>query len=274
MKKSIKNIAAALFIAALIFISSGCKEKEDDILSENLLEHSSPVMAQNLDNTKTGWGFKKEKNSQPYIPEDMVQTLEKYDGFYLGDTSGKNLYLTFDEGYENGYTEKILDVLKKTNTPAAFFITGDYIKTQPALVKRMADEGHIVGNHTNRHPSMPDKTDSELKDEIESLNEMYNDLTGGNMKYLRPPMGEYSPRTLALAKEMGYKTVLWSFAYVDWKRDESKGADYAYGEIMPYMHDGAVILLHAVSKDNADVLEKFICDARAAGYSFKSLDEI
>lgn len=272
--EKIKKIFALLLAICLVFFSAACENNKEDTAKETFFEHSTAVMTQNLDNKKIGWGFKKEKGKAPDIPEDMKKTLKDYDGVYIDEKAEKNLYLTFDEGYENGYTEKILDVLKQTDTPAAFFITGDYIKTQPALVKRMYEEGHIVANHTNRHPSMPDKTEEEIKQDLQALNKMYNDLTGDNMKYLRPPMGEYSERTLAITKKLGYKTVLWSFAYVDWEKNNFKGADFAYNQIMPYLHDGAIILLHAVSKDNADVLLRFIEDARKLGYTFKSLDEI
>ncbi len=264
-----------LTATVLIVISlCGCKNGKNSKKESVFYEHSEYVSALLTDNTKYGWGFKKENGQAPYIDDKTIKMLRENDAFYMGNEDEKFLYLTFDEGYENGHTSKILDVLKKTNTPAAFFVTGDYIKTQPELVKRMYKEGHIVGNHTNHHPSMPDKSDEEIKDEISLLNKMYNDLTGDNMKYLRPPMGEYSVRTLNITKKMGYKTVFWSFAYVDWKRDVVKGADYAYEQIMPYLHNGGVILLHAVSKDNADVLERFICDAKQMGYEFKSLDGI
>lgn len=272
--KIYKNIFC-LTAAVLIFISLyGCTNDKNDENDSAFNEHSHYASVAVSDNTKSGWGFKKEKGKPPHIADETVNLFKESDAFYIGNTDEKVLYLTFDEGYENGYTSKILDVLKKTNTKAAFFVTGDYIRTQPELVKRMYNEGHIVGNHTNHHPSMPDKSDEEIKEEISSLNKMYNDLTGNNMKYLRPPMGEYSPRTLNATKKMGYKTVFWSFAYVDWKRDTTKGADYAYDQIMPYIHNGAVILLHAVSEDNADVLERLICDLKQEGYEFKSLDEI
>ncbi len=272
MIKKFFSIIMALFIMTF---TNGCKRADEQSnVGENFLEHSTPVDYQNLDNTKIGWGLKKEKGKAPSVPKSVTANFEKFNAFYLGDETEKNLYLTFDEGYENGYSEKILDVLKKTDTPAAFFVTGDYIKTQPELVKRMQREGHIVGNHTNNHPSMPDKTDSECINEIKSLNEIYENLTGEKMKYIRPPMGEFSERTLSISNDLGYKTVFWSFAYVDWKINESKGADYAYESVMPYLHNGAVILLHAVSKDNADALERIITSAKESGYVFKSLDTI
>lgn len=166
-------------------------------------------------------------------------------------------------------------MLQRTQTPAAFFITGDYLKNESELVARMVNEGHIVGNHTQNHPSMPGVSDiKSLAKEITELDDSFFALTGQHMRYLRPPKGEFSEKSLAVSKDLGYRSVFWSFAYADWEKDKTNGAQYAYDHVMPYLHDGAIILLHAVSKDNADALEKIITDAKAAGYTFKSLDEL
>ncbi len=271
-KSVIKYSAALAVLCLLIPILCGCGAKKAE--SESFLEHSVPAAYENLDNTKIGWGLKKEKGVSPQVPAKLTEVLKKYSAVYIDESGEKNMYLTFDEGYENGYSTKILDVLKATDTPAAFFITGDYIKTSPELVKRMHDEGFVVGNHTNHHPSMPDIDDNKIKDEIESLNKMYNELTGDNMSFFRPPKGEYSERTLAVTNELGYKTVLWSFAYADWEKNNVKGANYAYDSVTPYFHDGAILLLHAVSKDNADALESIINEAKNQGYTFKSLNDL
>lgn len=229
----------------------------------------------NLKNVTLAWGFKKEKGKRPSMPANVDKLLAQYGGVYLSANPGKTIYLTFDEGYENGYTAPILDVLKKQSVPAAFFITGDYIKQQPELVKRMASEGHIVGNHTVNHPSMPSVTsNAKLAEEITRLDDDFFTLTNQHMRYIRPPKGEYSERTLAISKDLGYITVFWSFAYVDWNTDQQNGAQYAYERVMPYLHDGAVLLLHAVSKDNADALGQIITDARTQGFEFKSLNEL
>ncbi len=247
-------------------VNSKTEAPESVLRSENV--YSS------LDNKLIAWGLKKNKGQKPDVPDSIVKLLDENDAFYLSK-SGKNLYLTFDEGYENGYSAQILDVLKQSGTPAAFFITGDYLKNEPELVKRMVDEGHIVGNHTKNHPSMPSVTNlPKIVEEITGLDDEFYALTGKHMKYIRPPKGEFSERTLAISKDLGYKTVFWSFAYADWERGKVNGAQYAYEHVMPYLHDGAVILLHAVSKDNADALSQIIIDARAKGYTFKSLDEI
>lgn len=278
MKRIAIKTTAWLLAAVILIALGGCSSKQTETSADTIPVqaelYSDEVYAQ-LSNSLVAWGLKKQKGAEPEVPESVKKTLEEFGGVCLGKNKGKVLYLTFDEGYENGYTEPILETLKKTNTPAAFFITGDYLEKEPELVKRMAEEGHIVGNHTVNHPSMPSVTNnSKLAEEITKLAGDYEALTGKSMKYLRPPKGEYSERTLAISKDLGYTTVLWSFAYADWDTEKQRGADYAYNAVMPYLHDGAVLLLHAVSKDNADALERIIVDARAQGYEFKSLNEL
>ncbi len=280
MKRYFAGIIACFLLISCL---TGCKgEPEPENASSVSTEAQTPEptlypaeIYSRLSNDKIAWGLKKVKGEKPEVPESITKTLSEFDGVYLSKSGGKNLYLTFDEGYENGYTGQILDVLKKTQTPAAFFITGDYLKNEAELVKRMVDEGHIVGNHTQNHPSMPEVPDvTTLAKEITGLDEQFFALTGQHMRYLRPPKGEFSEKTLAVSKDLGYKSVFWSFAYADWEKDKVNGAQYAYDHVMPYLHDGAILLLHAVSKDNADALEQIITDAKAAGYTFKSLDEL
>ena len=280
MKRYCAGIAACFLLISCL---TGCKgEPEPENASSVSLEtqapeptlHPAEIYSQ-LSNDKIAWGLKKVKGEKPEVPESITKTLDEFDGVYLSKSGGKTLYLTFDEGYENGYSGQILDVLKKTQTPAAFFITGDYLENEAELVKRMVDEGHIVGNHTQNHPSMPEVPDvTTLAKEITDLDDQFFALTGQHMRYLRPPKGEFSEKTLAVSKDLGYKSVFWSFAYADWEKDKVNGAQYAYDHVMPYLHDGAILLLHAVSKDNADALEQIIIDAKAAGYTFKSLDEL
>lgn len=235
---------------------------------------STVVQGTGYDNTKIGWGLKKVENSQPEVPASWQEMLKKYDGYYLGNTTEKVMYLTFDEGYENGYTAKILDVLKATGTPAAFFVTGPYIENEPELVKRMVEEGHIVGNHTVNHPSMPDVGDDELSKELSDLNDSFSKLTNTHMKFMRPPMGEFSERTLALTQKNGYKSIFWSVAYADWDTKNQKGVNYAVEQVTKQFHNGAIILLHAVSADNANSLEQIINIAKEQGYVFKSLEDL
>jgi len=193
----------------------------------------------------------------------------------MGDTSKKEIYLTFDNGYENGYTEKVLDVLKERKVPATFFITGHYLDTEADLVKRMVDEGHIVGNHSWYHPDLTTQSDEELKKELESVRLKVEELTDQKgMSYLRPPRGIFSERVLNDAKELGYTSVFWSLAFVDWKVNDQKGWRYSYDNIMKQIHPGCILLLHTVSKDNAEALDNAIVELRKQGYTFKSLDDL
>ena len=228
-----------------------------------------------LDSKAFGWGFKKIKGEEPEISKQEQETLAKYSAFYMDMNRPKKLYLTFDEGYENGYTSKILDTLKEKNTPAAFFITAPYAKKEKELIKRMIDEGHILGNHTVNHPNLAKLYDaSKIASELDELNEFVRLEYSYEMKYMRPPEGEYSEKVLAVANDLGYKTVFWSFAYKDWDINNQKGKEYAISQVIPYLHDGAVLLLHAVSEDNAKALGDIIDTARNAGYEFSTLDEI
>ena len=227
-----------------------------------------------LPNDNNGWGFVKKKDSFPEFTKGQKDMMAKYNCIYEGNPAEKVLYLTFDEGYENGYTGAILDTLKEKGVPAAFFVTGPYLEKNPDLIGRMVSEGHIVGNHSVNHPNMPSKgTKEAMQEEILNLDRRFYELYGRHMTYFRPPEGAYSERSLAATKEIGYTTVLWSFAYKDWETDNQKGADYAFESVVPYLHNGCVILLHAVSKDNTEALGRIIDDARAKGYTFKSLDE-
>ncbi|SDH42782.1 peptidoglycan-N-acetylmuramic acid deacetylase [Alteribacillus persepolensis] len=222
------------------------------------------------------WNFKPAENNQPSDTEEVYkELLKKYNGYFIGDTDNKELYLTFDNGYENGYTSDILDVLKEKDVPAAFFVTGHYLKSAPDLVKRMKKEGHIVGNHSYHHPSLPEVSNERIEKELDKVKEAYTRLTGDDdMLYLRPPQGTFSERSLKQSQQLGYINVFWSFAYVDWETEGQKGPEHAYQRIMKRVHPGAVMLLHAVSEDNAKALEKVIDECQEQGYTFKSLDEL
>ena len=221
-----------------------------------------------------GWGFKKNKGAPPDIDKKTVDLFASTNTYYMDNSGGKVMYLTFDEGYENGCSASILDTLKEKSVPAAFFITGHYLKSERELVGRMVNEGHIVGNHTVNHPNLAKSDLQTVISELKTLDDEFFALFGSHMTYMRPPEGEYSERLLNIASDMGYKTIFWSFAYRDWERDNIKGGDYAFSQVVPYFHDGAIILLHAVSKDNDEALGRIIDEARRQGYEFKSLDEL
>ncbi|AGB18265.1 delta-lactam-biosynthetic de-N-acetylase [Thermoanaerobacterium thermosaccharolyticum] len=236
--------------------------------------YNPQINTEGLDNTLYGWGMRVlPDHKTPEITSKALSLIKKYDGIFTGDTTKKDIYLTFDEGYENGYTPKILDILKANNVKAAFFVTGPYIKEHGDLVKRMVAEGHIVGNHTVNHPSLPKISDEKVKSEITGLAEMFKSLTGKDMHYFRPPMGEYSERTLYITKSLGYKTVFWSLALADWQPLPG-GPEESYNTVMSRIHPGAVILLHAVSKDDTMALDRILKDLKAQGYVFKTLDDL
>ncbi len=256
-----KRLFLPLIFAALLLFSA-CSPAPKTVMSGGVA----------LDNTTKGWGFRK-MQPRPEFTAAQTAEMEAYGCFYMGSEKEKALYLTFDEGYENGYTAAILDVLKEKQVPAAFFVTGPYLREEGELIKRMLDEGHIVGNHSVNHPSLPDLSEEDIERELYDLDLMLYEGYGVHMKYLRPPRGEYSTATLDITNRMGYKNVFWSVAYVDWQTDKQQGKQHALDSVLPQLHNGAVILLHAVSSDNAAAMGELIDAAREQGYVFKSLDE-
>ena len=222
------------------------------------------------------WGLSFRAEGAPPIGNAGAAQLQAYDAVYLGDTSKKVIYLTFDAGYENGCTEKILDILDKHKVKAAFFLVGNYIEQNPDLVRRMVNEGHTVGNHTMHHPDMSKITDPEkFEKELSDLEKLYTDVTGQQMKkYYRPPQGAYCEENLKQAKEMGYKTVFWSLAYVDWNNDSQPTREQAFSKLLPRIHNGAVVLLHSTSQTNAQIMDELLTKWEEMGYQFGTLDEL
>lgn len=225
--------------------------------------------------TVSDWGLSfGEENTSPQ-GNVSAEKLKEYGAYFIGDTSEKKIYLTFDAGYENGYTEKILDTLKKTDVKATFFLVGHYLKTVPELVERMVAEGHIVGNHTYSHPDMSKISDKEsFQSELEEVEKLYNTITTKQMLRLyRPPQGKFSEENLRLANELGYTTVFWSLAYLDWNNDDQPDPDAAIEKLNGRIHNGAVVLLHSTSKTNSEILEELINGWKEEGYVFGTLDE-
>lgn len=260
-----KNLTAVLTAAALLL--SGCGA----VPTYERAEYTSYT---ELSANPVNWGFVRKKNDAPEVNGPDAAMLEAYSGYYIDEQKPKALYLTFDEGYENGYTAKILDVLQANNVSAAFFVTGPYLEAQTELINRMIKEGHIVGNHTINHINMSTASAEEITSELDGLNGICKEKYNYEMKYVRPPEGSFSERSLAVSEDKGYKTILWSFAYKDWDVNAQQGAPYAYESVTPYLHDGAILLLHAVSSDNAGALNDIIKYAKDAGYEFRSLDEL
>lgn len=284
--KLYSNVVSAMVFgaSAVTALTGGIKtavEAENNVYNmmttvETTTEETSATAydTSKLSNTKQSWYFVPRDNHTQPAGNSAVK-LDKYMAYYLGNADEKKIYLTFDEGYENGYTSKILDVLKTKNVKAAFFVTKPYIDSDPELIKRMVNEGHIVGNHSVKHLSSPSLSDSQLQQEINDTAKAFKNVTGVDMpKVFRPPMGEYSERTLAVTSNMGYKTIFWSFAYKDWITTAQPGKQAAYNAVMSKYHNGAVLLLHAVSKSNTEALGDIIDSLKAKGYTFDTLNNL
>lgn len=227
-----------------------------------------------ISNKTIGWGIKRNNNhEQPDVGSQNKKILEENNGICLGNNDKKNIYLTFDEGYEAGYTPKILEILKNNNVKATFFITAHYVNTQEELVRQMISEGHIIGNHTVNHKSMPTLTDEQIKTEVMDLHQAMLEKFNYEMKYIRPPKGEYSERTIIETNKLGYKTVMWSFAYEDWNENQQPDEGKSKEKVLKNLHNGEIILLHGNSKTNTNILDTIIKEAKNMGYEFKSLDE-
>jgi len=202
--------------------------------------------------------------------------IEKYDGYYIGkNEQDKIIYLTFDVGYENGNVEKILNVLKEKEVPAAFFVLSHFMDKESELIGRMFDEGHTVCNHTAHHRDMAKVDRETFERELNALEALCLEKNGKPVaKYYRPPEGSFSEDNLKWARDMGYKTIFWSFAYADWDNQKQMSADAAKQKIISNIHPGEVMLLHPTSDTNAQILGEVIDQCRAMGYRFGTLDEL
>lgn len=222
------------------------------------------------------WGLSFRQEGAAPIGNAGMDQLRRYDAAYLGDTTQKVLYLTFDAGYENGCTEKILDILKAHDVKAAFFLVGNYIERNADLVRRMVEEGHTVGNHTMHHYDMSKISDKDtFTKELGDLEALYQETTGQELpKFYRPPQGIYSEENLRMAQELGYKTVFWSLAYVDWKNDAQPDPAASIEKLLKRTHNGAVILLHSTSKTNEQILDTLLTRWEAEGYTFAPIGEL
>lgn len=222
------------------------------------------------------WGFKKATNGQQIeLPTELNQMLTKYDAIYRGDPEQKKIYLTFDNGYENGYTESILNTLKEEDVPATFFLTGHYVTSASDLVKQMVEDGHTIGNHSDKHPNMAKLSEEQIVSEWQSFDAKLKQVAGVERTYVaRPPEGIYNEQLLAVGAKHEYRHIFWSIAFKDWERDVVRGADYAYNELITQLHPGAIVLMHTVAKDNAEAMPLFIKEAKKQGYTFGSLEDI
>ena len=269
MRKFSDNLSS--FISKYAFVAVGiCVVTA--VIMQVLVFSNLRTMSLSASGAVSDWGLGFGKANTRPRGNLSEQELEKYDAYFIGGES-KTIYLTFDAGYENGYTAKILDVLKEKQVPAAFFLVSHYIKTEPELVRRMAEEGHIVANHTNTHPDMSTLTSIDaLKAELEPVQQLYRECTGKDMPmFYRPPRGQFSKLNLEHAKQLGYTTVFWSLAYVDWNVNNQPSPQAAMEKLNGRIHDGAVILLHSTSATNAEILGQLIDSWRDQGYNFGTL---
>ena len=264
MKEKYKTVLMSILIIIVFAISL--------IVANNNQTVSTSVGSTN---SKTiGWGIKRANNNmQPDVGAENKKMLEENNGICLGKDNEKIIYLTFDEGYEAGYTEKILDILKENDTKATFFITSHYLNTASELVERMIAEGHTIGNHTVNHKSLPSINDDEIEKELIRLHQAVYEKFNYEMKFMRPPKGEFNERTLNKTSQLGYKTVMWSFAYFDWDEKKQPSVEESKKMIIKNFHCGEVMLLHPNSKTNSEVLDSIIKEAKNQGYQFKLIDE-
>ncbi len=225
--------------------------------------------------TAENWGLGFGKDGEAPTANQTSEELQQYGAYYIGNQEDKKIYLTFDCGYENGYTGAVLDALKEAQVEATFFLVGNYLETEPELVKRMVEEGHVIGNHTYNHKDMSSLSEEEFKTELCSFEDKLTEITGecSGMLY-RPPQGKYSVKNLQMAKEMGYKTIFWSLAYVDWYDDDQPTKEEAFSKLLPRIHPGSIVLLHVTSKTNSEILPELIEKWKEMGYSFGSLEEL
>lgn len=227
-----------------------------------LLSPGLPVKASNA--IGYGQGTQVDSENRPLGALEFDAQYEKY-GAYATTPDRNRVILTFDQGYENGYTDEILDVLAEKNVTAIFFLTGDYARAEPELVRRMAAEGHILGNHGMTHASLPTLSREAAEEEIASLHEYVMQEYGYEMQYFRCPCGEYSEDTLQTAQALGYKTLFWSYAYVDWLTDKQPDPGQALQGLIDSAHGGEILLLHSVSSTNAAILGQLIDALRDKG---------
>lgn len=262
-KKFICSMFAILLMLVSIYVSNLDRNKQ-------AIQTSSSM----LSNNKIEWGIKRaDNNEQPDLGKKNRELIEKYNGMAMGNKESKKIYVTFDLGYEAGYTESILNTLKENNVPATFFITAHYVNTASDIVQRMINDGHIIGNHTVNHKSMPGLSKEELTKELMDLHTAIYEKFSYEMKYMRPPKGEYSEKSLDITTKLGYIPVMWSFAYADWDEAKQPSHEEGINKIIKNVHNGEIMLLHATSKTNMEILDEVIKRIKDMGYEFKSLDE-
>lgn len=258
-------VTTVLFLVAMFFLGRSIA---------GTVQETEAASSEILHSENWGLGFGQE-GTQP-TGNVTADKLKEYNAYYVGDSSEKVIYLTFDCGYENGNTEAILDALKKHGASATFFVVGHYLESAPELVKRMVEEGHTVGNHTYHHPDMSSISDmASFRKEIDQVSELFTEVTGQEMAaYYRPPQGKYSENNLKMAQELGYSTFFWSLAYVDWNVDNQPSHEEAFEKLTTRIHPGAIVLLHNTSSTNGEILDELLTRWEEMGYTFGKLEDV
>ena len=277
MKKyPIKELFGLLLVLGLAYLAGFGVARKTSLFRQTSASPNQVASMQEISLNETqNWGLGFGKDGSKPTGNSTVEEMKKYDAYFMSDTTEKRIYLTFDCGYENGNTENILNALKKHNASATFFVVGHFLESAPEMVKRMVEDGHVVGNHTYHHPDMSKMSDrASFQKEMDSVREKYKEITGSEMTmYYRPPQGKYSTENLQMAKDFGYKTFFWSLAYVDWNADKQPSHEEALSKLTKRVHPGAIVLLHNTSKTNGEILDELLTKWEEMGYTFGTLEE-
>jgi len=276
MKKSMSVLICLLMIPIVLLVSLTTKnymDKKDMVNNISAVESKveNAPKEKGTNNNLVVWGPGKNFNelNQPTANIKLQENYKDYNAAFIGNVAEKEIQLTFDNGYENGYTAKILDVLKEKSVKAVFFLTYDYIKDNEELVKRMIDDGHTIGNHTYYHSSLPKVSEEKAFANVQKQHEYVKEKFNIDMNLFRFPMGEFSNKTLKMVEDMGYKSMFWSFAYKDWEIKQQTSNAASLEALKNGLHQGAIYLLHSVSKVNSEILGDFIDYVISQGYTFK-----
>lgn len=272
MKKYIKPLVICSLMCIVIY---GCATLVYNKQQKTVQTAGTTTNYESIDNKKYAWWFKRYDDHSQSGAQEKID-IEQYNAYYIDKGNDeKVMYLTFDCGYENGFTNDILDTLKKHNAKAIFFVTRTFIRDNIELTKRMKEEGHFVGNHTCTHPSLPDKSTDDIINELDTCAAYMKEATGYDLDpYVRPPRGEYSERTLKVCQDRGYTTLFWSMAYLDYEINNQPGKDYVVNHFKKYYHNGAMPLLHNVSRSNSEALDDVLTFLAGEGYTFPNVDQL
>lgn len=269
IKTNLKKAALlTILLTAAFLVGRGIAYVRYEKISGRAVPASGSVSSANW-----GLGFGQE-GSQP-TGNASAEELKQYDAHYVGGSTDKVIYLTFDAGYENGNTQPILDALKKHHVPATFFVVGHYLESAPELVKQMVADGHFVGNHTYHHLDMSSIASKEsFEKEMHDVETLFQEITGTELaRFYRPPQGKYNTNNLKMAQEMGYHTFFWSLAYVDWYQDKQPTREEAFKKLLGRIHPGAIVLLHSTSSTNGEILDELLTHWEEMGYTFRTLED-